>query len=47
MIVWYDGSKKRTQVEEIMEQINSKNLQGVVCGVPCATCPPFNDKKEH
>jgi hypothetical protein len=40
-------AKKRTQVEEMMEKINSQNPQGVVCGVPRATCPLFDDKKEQ
>jgi hypothetical protein len=40
-------AKKRTQVEEMMEQINSQNPQGVVRGVPRATCPLFGDKKEQ
>ena len=39
--------KKRTQVEEMMEQINSQNRQGVVRGVPRVTCPLFGDKKEQ
>ena len=34
-------------MEEMMEQINSQNPQGVVRGVLRATCPLFGDKKEH